>query len=156
VKWGDEVHADVVATRLAIELGASYVDLKYWSGPGETLLILPPAKKAGEPSTQADLEKLLLNSPYKFHLRRYMLAAPSLVDSKGTPIGTGRVDAAMIERESLPSSALGCCSTKRPAPSIATWNSFRTWGLRLPGRFPPVVSRPCRRIACRTCFRRSL
>jgi len=125
VKWGDEVHADVVATRLAIELGATYADLKFWSGPGETLLILPPAKNPGDPATQADLERLLLDSKFAFHLRRYMVGKPSLSDGQGNPIGTGKVDAAMLERESLDPKYLGCvylafkeCQLSLDSPAI--------------------------------------
>ncbi len=108
VKWGDEVHSDVVATRLAIELGATYADLKFWSGPGQTLLILPPAKGADAVTTQGDLDRVLKSSKFQFHLRRYTIEAPGLVDARGEPLGAGRVDQAMIERESLDPKYLGC------------------------------------------------
>ncbi len=108
VKWGDEVHADVVASRLAIELGATYADLKFWSGPGETLLILPPGKDGTAPTTQAQLAKLLLGSKFRFHLNRYVVDRPALPEQNGQPVGTGRVDAAMLERESLDGKYLGC------------------------------------------------
>ena len=108
VKWGDEVHADVVATRLAIDLGATYADLKFWSGPGETLLILPTGQGPDVPSDQQAFERIMLNSKFRFHLRRYVVESPSVKDGRGNPLGTGRVDAAMIERESLDPKYLGC------------------------------------------------
>ncbi len=108
MKWGDEVHSDVVATRLAMELGATYVDPKFWSGPGESLLILPKSADRSAPSTREELESLLLKSSYKFHLERYIADAPILTSENGARLGTGRVDEAMIERESLDAKYLGC------------------------------------------------
>lgn len=106
VKWGDEVHSDVVATRLAIDLGATYADLKFYSGPRETLLILPPGKD--RPTTQHELADMLKKSSYKFHLKRYVVEEPSLKGNDGILAGTGRVDEAMLERESLDRKYLDC------------------------------------------------
>jgi len=106
VKWGDEVHSDVVATRLAIDLGATYADLKFYSGPRETLLILPREKDS--PATQHELAELLRKSTYKFHLNRYVVETPSIKTENGVLAGTGRVDEAMLERESLDREYLGC------------------------------------------------
>ncbi len=106
VKWGDEVHSDVVATRLAIDLGATWADLKFYSGPRETLLILAPGENA--PTSQHELAEMLKKSSYKFHLDRYVVENPSLKGPDGRLAGTGKVDEAMLERESLDRKYLGC------------------------------------------------
>lgn len=106
VKWGDEVHSDIVATRLAMDLGATYCDLKFYSGPGETILILPREKEM--PETQSDLAEMLKKSSYGFHLNRYVVDSPCIKSPEGKIIGTGKVDEAMLERESLDRKYLGC------------------------------------------------
>ncbi|MFZ5951147.1 MAG: hypothetical protein ACOYXC_10605, partial [Candidatus Rifleibacteriota bacterium] len=107
IKWGDEVHSDVVSTRLAIDLGATYTDLKFYSGPGETLLILEPKSSGKKPQNQAELAEMLLKSSFKFHLNRYVVEQPSVKAANGAFLGTGIVDQAMIERESLDEKYLG-------------------------------------------------
>ncbi|NLI80045.1 MAG: hypothetical protein GX442_26810 [Candidatus Riflebacteria bacterium] len=108
VKWGDEVHTDVALTRLYIDLGGVYTDLKFYSGPGETLLILdPPGKKKEGVRTFADLADLLLASKFQFHADRYLLPEPVLTGNDGRVLGTGQVDQEMIDRESLDPKYLG-------------------------------------------------
>lgn len=108
MKWGDEVHADVVATRLYIDLGGRFTDLKYYSGPGETFLILAPGKDISGPHTMAEFASILKKSRYKFDPTGYMLNRPQLKDISGNLLGTGQVDAAMLDRESLDPKYLGC------------------------------------------------
>jgi hypothetical protein len=109
LKWGDEVHTDVAMTRLYIDLGTSYTDLKYYSGPGESILILdPPEKNAPEAiKTFAAMADLLLKSKFTFHADRYLLPLPILKDKAGVILGSGIVDKAMIEKESIPEKYLG-------------------------------------------------
>ncbi|HNX75542.1 MAG TPA: hypothetical protein PLM07_08055 [Candidatus Rifleibacterium sp.] len=110
LKWGDEVHTDVAMTRLAIDLGASYTDPKFYSGPGETILVLdPPAKKKEDAvKSFAQLAENLLASKFQFHAQRYLLTGKNLVkDSNGQILGHGIVDEAMLERESIDKKYLG-------------------------------------------------
>ena len=110
LKWGDEVHTDVAMTRLAIDLGASYADPKFYSGPGETILVLdrPEKDKEGAVSSFARLAADLLKSKFQFHAERYLLPAKDLLkDSNGQIIGHGIVDEAMLERESIDKKYLG-------------------------------------------------
>jgi len=109
MKWGDEVHTDVALTRVAIDLGASYEDPKFYSGPGETILVLdPPSKtKEGAVHSYAQLSEMLLNSIFEFHADRYLLPGNLVKDSGGAILGHGVVDEKMIERESLDAKYLG-------------------------------------------------
>ncbi|RCK80620.1 MAG: hypothetical protein OZSIB_2933 [Candidatus Ozemobacter sibiricus] len=123
VKWGDEVHTDVALTRLYIDLGGTCTDLKFYAGPGETILILdPPGKKAGGIRTWADLAAALLRSKFQFHADRYLLPAPVLKAPDGTILGTGQVDAAMIERESLDPKYLGAYFVKFKEAQLSFYN----------------------------------
>lgn len=110
LKWGDEVHTDVALTRLAIDLGGTYVDPKFYSGPGETILILdsPKKSKEGAVTSFAQLATNLLNSKFQFHAERYLLPGRELVkDAGGKILGHGIVDEAMLERESIDKKYLG-------------------------------------------------
>ncbi|MDD3146187.1 MAG: hypothetical protein PHD82_02700 [Candidatus Riflebacteria bacterium] len=110
LKWGDEVHTDVAMTRLSIDLGASYSDPKFYSGPGETILVLDPPgkKKAGAVNSFAQLATNLLNSKFEFHAGRYLLPVKNLLkDANGQILGHGLVDEAMLERESIDKKYLG-------------------------------------------------
>lgn len=110
LKWGDEVHTDVAMTRLSMDLGASYADPKFYSGPGETILVLdPPGKsKEGTVSSFAQLATNLLNSKFAFHAERYLMPAKDLLkDANGQILGHGLVDEAMLERESIDKKYLG-------------------------------------------------
>lgn len=110
LKWGDEVHTDVALTRLAIDLGGTYVDPKFYSGPGETILVLDSPKKSkdGAVTSFAQLATNLLNSKFQFHAERYLLPGRELVkDAGGQVLGHGIVDEAMLERESIDKKYLG-------------------------------------------------
>ncbi|MBU1105340.1 MAG: hypothetical protein KKB51_01630 [Candidatus Riflebacteria bacterium] len=108
LKWGDEVHTDVAMTRLYIDLGGLYTDLKFYSGPGETILILEKAGKKDAVVTFEDLATALLNSKFKFHAHRYLLPEPVLKDKTGRILGSGVVDEKMAEREAIPAEKIGC------------------------------------------------
>ncbi|HNV70097.1 MAG TPA: hypothetical protein PKO06_10390 [Candidatus Ozemobacteraceae bacterium] len=103
VKWGDEVHTDVALTRIYIDLGAPYTDLKFYSGPGETILVLAPPSETdpAQPKTFAAMADQLLKSKFKFHADRYLLPKPVLTDKTGTILGTGIVTTEMAEKESI-------------------------------------------------------
>jgi len=110
LKWGDEVHTDVAMTRLAIDLGASYTDPKFYSGPGETILVLdsPSKNKEGAVTSFAQLAANLLKSKFEFHADRYLLPAKELVKgNSGEILGHGIVDEEMLERESIDKKYLG-------------------------------------------------
>ncbi len=110
LKWGDEVHTDVALTRLFIDLGGTYVDPKFYSGPGETILVLdsPKKSKEGAVTSFAQLATNLLNSKFEFHAERYLLPGRELVkDAGGQILGHGIVDEAMLERESIDKKYLG-------------------------------------------------
>ena len=103
LKWGDEVHTDVVATRLYIDLGGSYTDLKFYAGPGETIVVLAPpdSKDPKAPRTFTELADALLKSKFQFHAHRYLLDKPVLKDKRGNVLGHGQVDEAMIVKLSI-------------------------------------------------------
>lgn len=103
LKWGDEVHTDVAATRLYIDLGASYTDLKFYSGPGETILIMAPPSNTDPKAykTFTELADALLASKFQFHAHRYLLDKPLLTDKRGNVLGHGQVDETMAEQLSL-------------------------------------------------------
>ena len=124
LKWGDEVHTDVALTRLYINLGGTYTDFKFYSGPGETILILdhPNDQSPEAIRTFDELATALLNSKYKFHAHRYLLPKPVLKDKKGQILGTGIVDEAMIERESLKENKLGCYYVKFKECQLSLYN----------------------------------
>ncbi len=107
LKWGDEVHTDVAMTRLYIDLGGTYTDQKFYSGPGETILILQKEGKDNI-STFYELSDMLLHSTFKFHADRYFLPEPVIKDKTGRILGSGIVDEAMAERESIPVDKIGC------------------------------------------------
>ena len=109
VKWGDEVHTDVAMTRIYIDLGGTYTDTKFYSGPGETILVLdPPSEnKAGAIKDFTQLADELLASKFQFHAHRYLLPKPQLKDKTGRILGSGVVDRQMAERESIPAKYIG-------------------------------------------------
>ncbi len=109
VKWGDEVHTDVALTRIYIDLGAPYTDLKFYSGPGETIVILAPPGKAdpAQPKTFAAMADQLLKSKFQFHVDRYLLPKPVLTDKGGTILGSGIVTTEMAEKESIDPKYIG-------------------------------------------------
>ena len=109
VKWGDEVHTDVAVTRMYIDLGAPYTDLKFYSGPGETILVLAPPSETDktQPKTFAEMSAQLLNSKFQFHADRYLLPKPVLTDKAGTILGSGIVTAEMAEKESMDPKYIG-------------------------------------------------
>lgn len=124
VKWGDEVHTDVAATRLYIDLGGTYTDQKFYSGTGELILVLDPPTKNGKDSVKTfyQLADKLLKSTYKFHAYRYLLPKPVLKDSNGKILGTGKVDKTMIERESIDKKYLGSYYVKFKECQLSFYN----------------------------------
>ncbi len=124
VKWGDEVHTDVACSRLAIDLGAVFADLKFYSGPGETLLILDPVTKTKEGScrTWAELSQALLTSKFEFHADRYLLDGQLVKGGNGQLVGHGTVDQAMIDRESLDPKYLGAAWVKFKECQLSLYN----------------------------------
>ncbi len=108
LKWGDEVHSDVAMTRLYIDLGGRYTDLKFYSGPAETILVLEKAGKDTIAATFDQLANILLNSKFEFHAHRYLLPEPVIKDKAGKILGTGIIDEEMAEREGIPAKHIGC------------------------------------------------
>ncbi|MFZ5949610.1 MAG: hypothetical protein ACOYXC_02810, partial [Candidatus Rifleibacteriota bacterium] len=108
LKWGDEVHTDVALTRLYIDLGGRYTDLKFYSGPAETILVLEKAGKNTIAATFDQLANTLLNSKFEFHAHRYLLPEPVLKDKTGKVLGSGIIDEEMAEREGIPAEHIGC------------------------------------------------
>lgn len=108
LKWGDEVHSDVAMTRLYIDLGGRYTDLKFYSGPGESILVLDKPGKKNAVTTFDQMASLLLNSKFEFHAYRYLLPEPVIKDKTGKVLGSGIVDATMAEREGIPEDRIGC------------------------------------------------
>jgi hypothetical protein len=106
LKWGEEVHADVIATRLYIDMGGRYSDLKFYSGPGETLVILP--KKDDLPQTYEEFEKAMLESQFKFHANRYLLPSPQIKDNQGRILGSGQITKSVLEQNDLDPKYLNC------------------------------------------------
>ena len=106
LKWGDEIHCDLAMMRLYIDLGGRCADLKYYSGPGETILILePPAH--GKVKTYSDFASALLKSMFRFHVDRWLLPGKTLKSSSGEILGSGIVDREMAEKESIDEKYIG-------------------------------------------------
>ncbi|MFZ2955870.1 MAG: hypothetical protein WA705_03105 [Candidatus Ozemobacteraceae bacterium] len=124
VKWGDEVHTDVAMTRVAIDLGASFVDLKFYSGPGETLLILDAPGKTGEGTvhTFTEMAEALLKSKFEFHAERYLLDGQLLKGVGDEIIGHGKVDQSMAERESIDPKYIGAAYVKFKECQLSLYN----------------------------------
>lgn len=95
-------------TRLYIDLGGRYTDLKFYSGPGEIILVLDKPGKKDAITTFAELSTALLNSKFEFHADRYLLPEPVLKDKTGKILGTGIIDEKMAEQEGIPSEKIGC------------------------------------------------
>lgn len=123
LKWGDEVHTDVAVTRLAIDVGASFEDLKFHSGPGESILILSAPKKTGPDAVHSfsDLSAKLLTSKFLFHADRYLLDEP-LVKSGDAVLGHGIVDQKMAERESIDPKYVGAAFVKFKECQLSLYN----------------------------------
>lgn len=123
LKWGDEVHADVAVTRLAIDIGASFEDLKFYSGPGESILILSAPKKTGPDAvrTFSDLSAKLLASKFLFHADRYLLDE-KLVKSGEEILGHGIVDKQMADRESIDPKYVGAAFVKFKECQLSLYN----------------------------------
>lgn len=123
LKWGDEVHTDVAVTRLAIDLGASFEDLKFYSGPGESLLILSPLSKTGPDAvhTFGKLAAKLLASKFQFHADRYLLDG-KLAMSGDEIIGHGTIDKQMAEQESIDPKYLGAAFVKFKECQLSLYN----------------------------------
>lgn len=81
-------------SRLYIDLGGTCSDLKFYSGPGESILVLDPPSKEGANAIRTfhELASSLLASRFGFHADRYLLPAPVLKDKQGRVLGTGVVD----------------------------------------------------------------
>ncbi|MEW6709297.1 MAG: hypothetical protein AB1403_05675 [Candidatus Riflebacteria bacterium] len=107
LKFGREMHTDVVATRLYMDLGATYTDLKFISGPGETKVVLAPEKSKDPVKTLQDLKNQFLESNYKFNIEPYVLNKNLKKDGSGRLLGHGQIDAEMAERESIPKEFIG-------------------------------------------------
>ncbi len=114
LKWGDEVHTDNAVSRLYIDLGATFTDIKFYAGPGETTLVLAaPGDKSPEAvKTWAQLSKMLLESSFAFHADRYLVPSPVLKDKQGNILGTGQIDAAMAETNGLDPKFVGAYFVK--------------------------------------------
>ncbi len=130
LKWGDEVHTDVAVTRLAIDIGASFEDLKFYSGPGESILILSAPKKTGPDAIHsfAALAAKLLASKFQFHAERYLLDE-ALVKNGAEILGHGIVDGKMAERESIDPKYVGAAFVKFKECQLSLYNpAFKRLG----------------------------
>ncbi len=109
MKWGPEIHTDVALSRLYIDLGASCTDIKLYSGPGETILVLAPPSKRGPDvvHTFAQVCDRILKRGNSYHPGRFLLPEPVLKGSDGAILGTGVVDKAFAERESIGAEFIG-------------------------------------------------
>ncbi|MBF0546761.1 MAG: hypothetical protein HQM08_20105 [Candidatus Riflebacteria bacterium] len=132
VKWGDETHSNIIATRLYIEVGGSFTDLKFHSGPGETIIILtsPDSKDSSEPKTVADLEELLLKSKFKFRLAPYYIDPKDMLkNAQGKLLGNGLIDKEMAKRESIPEKYVGAYFFKVKEAQLTLYNpAFKQLG----------------------------
>ncbi|MBF0544248.1 MAG: hypothetical protein HQM08_07440 [Candidatus Riflebacteria bacterium] len=124
VKWGDEVHVGVALSRLFIDLGATYADQMFYSGPGETILVLaaPSDKDPNAVRTFDQLAKMLLESTFKFHAYRYLLSGQNICDGNGKVFGSGIVNEAMAETEGLDPKYVGAYFVKFKECQLSFYN----------------------------------
>lgn len=110
IKFGDEVHSDVAMSHLFVDIYGMATDIKFYSGPGESILILEPSSK-GNAKGITDLTKFskAMTANYKYNIRKNILQSPVLRDSNGIIVGSGIVDNEMAERESIDSQFVGAC-----------------------------------------------
>ncbi|MBF0408477.1 MAG: hypothetical protein HQM10_14090 [Candidatus Riflebacteria bacterium] len=125
MKWGDELHSDLVAVRLYLGIGARFSDMKYYSGPGETILVLSPAgsDNSAEPKTAAHLAEMLLKSKFKFHFDRHWLSPKTMLkDAQDVVLGHGIIDKVMADRESIPEKYVGAYFLKLKECQLALYH----------------------------------
>jgi|GEM_PF-1092162 len=114
IKWGPETHTDVALSRLYIDLGGTCTDIKLYSGPGETILVFaPPTATAPDAlHTFSELCQRILTKSCGYDPSNYLLPEPVIKDSNGSILGTGKVDEAMRDRESIDPKFIGAYYVK--------------------------------------------
>ncbi len=85
LKWGNEVHAEVIANRLYAKLGGKFTDLVYSGGHGAegTILILGNPEKEDNCDnivTVMTLSKCFLDSKYNFNIDQFIFKSGLLSD----------------------------------------------------------------------------
>lgn len=123
MKWGDEVHTDVAAGRLYLDIGGRYSDPKFYSGPGETILVLPQAKAGQEGiSTFQDLKNAVSKAFFRFKLEEWVLDGPMVKDDAGKILGSGIVDARMADTEDIDKKYIGAFFVKFKECQMSIYN----------------------------------
>ncbi|PKK89090.1 MAG: hypothetical protein CVV64_15800 [Candidatus Wallbacteria bacterium HGW-Wallbacteria-1] len=121
LKWGDEVHTETFMARFYVAMGAKYSDLKYYMAPSSAPVILDKISEPGDgkgnlKDSKGDdeavsylyqLQEVLLNSRFSFHLQRYVPQQGLILDSAGRPLGHGIVDENFCEKYEIRKKYIG-------------------------------------------------
>jgi len=109
MKWGNEVHTEILATRLYCALGGRYADLKYNLGAGKTLLVLAPENN--DENICSTLEELVNafknNGIRNFKMMDWVAGEGLKKDSSGKLLGHGTVDEGFLKKYNIKKKYLG-------------------------------------------------
>lgn len=108
-KWGNEVHTEILATRLYCALGGRYADLKYVISAGEAPLVLQPeGDKDGELKTLDDMiTRFKNNGTRNFKMIDWVVPGGLQKSPDGKLLGHGRVDEQFIKKYKIKNRYLG-------------------------------------------------
>jgi len=108
-KWGNEVHTEILATRLYIALGGRFADLKYVISSGAAPLVLQPeSDDKSEYKTLGELvEKFKNNGIRNFKMMEWVVPEGLQKDPTGKLLGHGKVDEAFLKKYSIKKKYLG-------------------------------------------------
>ncbi|HNY12970.1 MAG TPA: hypothetical protein PKK26_15390, partial [Candidatus Wallbacteria bacterium] len=116
IKFGEEMHTELFATRLYMILGGRYADLKYYIPSGTVPLVLePPAKQGEDPKAVSYFYQLVeafapaqsKSKALQFHIADWILPQNIIKDDQGRILGNGIVDEAFIKKYGLKKKYLG-------------------------------------------------
>lgn len=108
-KWGNEVHTEMLATRLYIALGGGYADLKFIVPYAAAPLVLhPEGEKDGGFRTLGELaEKCADNGIRSFRMMDWVVADGLQKSPDGKLLGHGKVDEAFLKKYGIKKKYLG-------------------------------------------------
>ncbi len=116
VKFGEEVHTELFATRLYIILGGRYAELKYYMPSASTPLVLEPSDKQNEdPSAISYFYQLeeayapghAKEKALQFNIKDWLYPYNVIKDDKGRILGNGIVDEDFLKKYDIKKKYLG-------------------------------------------------
>lgn len=116
VKFGEELHTELLATRLYMILGGRYSELKYYMPPGSTPLVLePPEKQIEDPKAISYFYQLedayapgsSKEKALQFSIMDWLLPNGIIRDARGRVLGNGIVDEKFIKQYDIKKKYIG-------------------------------------------------